>query len=138
MNGLAVVSQCLLREPFWHPDGLGAFRPSVAVAVQRYADNPKLTAHLKSPDFFGVKSNPSARFVSTRVEKAGGEYKITGDLTMLGKTNTITVPAQITTNNGGLTVAAKFKIDRTEWGMTYGRGKIDDDVSLTVNIKTTK
>jgi polyisoprenoid-binding protein YceI len=100
-----------------------------------YSDNPKLTAHLKSPDFFGVKSNPSAKFVSNKVERAGEEFKITGDLTMLGKTNSITVPARITMNNGALTVAARFKIDRTQWGMTYGKGKIDDDVSLTVNVK---
>jgi polyisoprenoid-binding protein YceI len=103
-----------------------------------YSDNPKLTAHLKSPDFFGVKSNPSAKFVSTKVEKAGGEYKITGDLTLLGKTNSITVPARITMNGGTLNLAAKFAIDRTQWGMTYGKGKIDDDVTLTVNVKATK
>src|SRR5271165_4206451 len=40
-----------------------------------YSDNPKLTGHLKSPDFFGVKSNPKAKFVSSKVEKAGGAYK---------------------------------------------------------------
>ena len=103
-----------------------------------YSDNPKLTAHLKSPDFFGVKSNPSAKFVSTKVEKAGSQYKITGDLTMLGKTNSVTVPAQITMSGGTLAIAANFKIDRTQWGMSYGKGKVDDDVSLTVNIKAAK
>ncbi len=35
-----------------------------------YTDNPMLTNHLKSPDFFGVKSNPKAKFVSTQVAKA--------------------------------------------------------------------
>src|SRR5262249_25742699 len=34
-----------------------------------YTDTPKLTNHLKSPDFFSVKSNPKSKFVSTRVEK---------------------------------------------------------------------
>src|SRR5688572_17686342 len=33
-----------------------------------YSDNPKLTQHLKSPDFFGVKTHPKAKFVSTKVE----------------------------------------------------------------------
>ena len=35
-----------------------------------YSDNPQLTMHLKSPDFFGVKNNPKAKFESTKVEKA--------------------------------------------------------------------
>jgi hypothetical protein len=44
MHGLAVVSQCLLRKAFRHSARLGPFRPSVAVAVQRHADNAKLAA----------------------------------------------------------------------------------------------
>jgi hypothetical protein len=38
------VNQCLLGEAFRHSAGFGAFRPSVAVTVQRHADNPKLAA----------------------------------------------------------------------------------------------
>src|SRR5260221_54928 len=34
-----------------------------------YSDNEKLTAHLKNPDFFGVKDNPKATFKTTKVEK---------------------------------------------------------------------
>jgi polyisoprenoid-binding protein YceI len=100
-----------------------------------YTDTAKLTAHLKSPDFFGVKSNPKSKFVSTKVEKSGDEYKVTGDLTMLGKTKSITFPAKLTVGAAGLTVASTFTIDRTEWGMTYGKGKIDDTVKLTVSVK---
>jgi polyisoprenoid-binding protein YceI len=103
-----------------------------------YADNPKLTNHLKSPDFFGVKSNPKAKFVSSRVEKAGEGYKVTGDLTMCGQTKSITFPAAIAVKGGTLTLTSQFKIDRTQWGMSYGRGKIHDDVALTVRVNATK
>src|SRR5262245_27500097 len=58
-----------------------------------YADVAKLTLHLKSPDFFGVKNNPKAKFVSTKVEKADKGVSITGDLTLNGKTKSITFPA---------------------------------------------
>ena len=102
-----------------------------------FSDNPKLTTHLKSPDFFGVKSNPKSKFVTTKVEKSDAGYKITGNLTMLDKTKSITFPAKLAINDeDGLSVVASFTIDRTQWGMTYGKGKIDDDVKLTVNIKT--
>ena len=101
-----------------------------------YADDPKLTNHLKSPDFFGVKTNPTAKFASTKVEKSGSEYKITGDLTMLGKTKSITFPATISAADGAFTLSASFTIDRTQWGMTYGPGKVDNNVKLTVNVNT--
>jgi polyisoprenoid-binding protein YceI len=100
-----------------------------------YSDNPKLTKHLLSPDFFAAKSNPKSKFVSTKVEKSGDEYKITGDFTMLGKTNTITVPAKLAVGGDGLSLSSAFSIDRTQWGMTFGQGKVDNAVKLTVTIK---
>ena len=103
-----------------------------------YSDNPKLTNHLKSPDFFGVKTNPTSKFVSSRVEKEGSEYRITGDLTLLGKTKSITFPAQIAIKDGALNLTSKFTIDRTQWGMTYGQGKVDNDVTLGVKIAAKK
>jgi polyisoprenoid-binding protein YceI len=101
-----------------------------------YADEPKLTNHLKSPDFFGVKSNPKAKFVSTSVEKAGGDYKVTGDLTMVGQTKSVAFPAQITLNGNALTLTSTFSIDRSKWGMKYGQGKVDNMVKLTVSVNT--
>src|SRR5580698_1633342 len=35
-----------------------------------YTDNDGLTKHLKGADFFGVKDNPTAKFMVTKVEKS--------------------------------------------------------------------
>jgi polyisoprenoid-binding protein YceI len=103
-----------------------------------YSDNPKLTQHLKSPDFFNVKSQPTAKFVSTKVEKAGGGYTVTGDLTLNGVTKSISFPARINVTEQGLTLSSQFAIDRTAFNMTYGKGKIDDNVALKVTVNATK
>lgn len=103
-----------------------------------YSDNDKLTTHLKSPDFFGVKSNPKATFASTKVEKDGADYKVTGDFTMLGQKKSITFPAKIAVKDDGVTLTSTFSIDRTQWGMTYGQGKVDNMVELNVSVKATK
>lgn len=100
-----------------------------------YSDNGNLTNHLKSPDFFGVKANPKAKFVSTKVEKSGEEYKVTGDLTMIGQTKPVTFPAKISVAGDSFTLTSSFSIDRTKWGMTFGKGKIDNDVKLNVSVK---
>jgi polyisoprenoid-binding protein YceI len=101
-----------------------------------YTDEPKLTAHLKSPDFFDVKANPKSKFVSTKVEKDGAQFKVTGDLTMAGKTKSITFPATVTLNGDGLAMSSSFAIDRTQWGMNYMPGKIDNPVKLKIDLKT--
>lgn len=103
------------------------------------SDDPKLTAHLKSPDFFAVKDHPKATFKSTKVEKTTAGVNVTGDLTMLGKTKAVTFPATVTVTGDALTVtSSEFKIDRTQWGMTYGKGKVDDAVTLKVVVTAKK
>jgi polyisoprenoid-binding protein YceI len=99
-----------------------------------YSDDPKLTAHLKAPDFFGVKTNPTSKFVSTRIEKSDKGYTITGDLTMNGKTKEVSFPATVSTGAGAVKIDSSFSIDKREWGMTYGGGKIDDQVALKVAV----
>lgn len=103
-----------------------------------WSDNGKLTDHLKAPDFFAVKDHPKATFKSTKVEKTDDGYAITGDLTMLGKTKPVTLPAKVSTSGGTLTLTSETKINRTDWGMTYGKGMIDDDVALKVEVKAKK
>jgi len=100
-----------------------------------YADDPRLTGHLKSPDFFGVKTNPKAKFVSTKVEKGDKGVTITGDLTLNGKTKSISFPATVSRTGGTLKVDSAFSIDKRDFGMTYGGGKIDDQVSIKVAVE---
>ena len=99
-----------------------------------YSDTEKLTAHLKNPDFFGVKDNPKATFKTTKVEKTEKGYTITGDLTLLGKTKPVTIPAAVAVKEHVLTLTSEFKINRSDWGMTFGKGMVDDAVSLKLAI----
>jgi polyisoprenoid-binding protein YceI len=103
-----------------------------------YSDNDGLTKHLKNPDFFNVKTNPKATFKTTKVEKAAKGYSVTGDLTMCGKTKAVTFPAEVTATADALTLKSEFKINRADWGMTYGKGKISDEVALRVNVTAKK
>lgn len=103
-----------------------------------YSDDEKLTAHLKNADFFDVKNNPKATFKTTKVEKGDKTYTITGDLTMLGKTKAVTFPASVSEKDGVLSLSTAFQIDRTEWGMTFGEGKIDKPVTLKLAVTAKK
>jgi polyisoprenoid-binding protein YceI len=99
-----------------------------------FSDDPKLTAHLKSPDFFGVKTNPKSKFESTKVEKSDKGYTITGNLTLNGKTKEISFPATVTATGGAVKIESSFSIDKRDFGMEYGGGKIDDKVSIKVAV----
>jgi polyisoprenoid-binding protein YceI len=95
----------------------------------------KLTNHLKSADFFNVNEHPKATFTSTKIEPAeAGKVTITGDLTLLGKTQAITFPATVSTENG-FDLKAEFQIDRTRFGMDYGTDNVLKEVDMTIAVK---
>lgn len=52
---------------------------------------PDRDAHLRSPDFLDVENHPALTFRSTGIVPNGSAWKLTGDLTIIGKTNPITL-----------------------------------------------
>lgn len=121
------------------PDG-DLTKLSVTIDIDTEAltsDNAGLTKHLQNADFFDVKNHPKASFKSTKIEKTEKGYTVTGDLTLLGKTKSVTFPATIAAGDS-LTVTASFAIDRTQWGMSYGKGKIDNDVTIGIAVTAKK
>ncbi|MEM6523544.1 MAG: YceI family protein [Bacteroidota bacterium] len=107
----------------------------------------KLEGHLLSDDFFAAEEFPTAEFVITSVENYSAEevvenkeeidfeykpasasdhmvesptHKITGNLTMRGTTLSISFPASVQIEDNAISAKAKFNIDRTRWGLSYG------------------
>ncbi|MFD1552825.1 hypothetical protein DNU06_08320 [Putridiphycobacter roseus] len=82
----------------------------------------KLTGHLKSADFFNVEVNPTAKFELTSIADGDDTYnsKVTGNLTILDSTKSISFLANISSSNEAVSIQSqKFAIDRTNWGMLY-------------------
>lgn len=52
---------------------------------------PDRDGHLRSPDFLDVENHPTLTFRSTRIVPDGDSWKLTGDLTIIGKTNPVTL-----------------------------------------------
>ena len=95
----------------------------------------KLTNHLKAPDFFDAREYPMAKFETTRIARnVDGDHQITGNLTMLTTTKEVSFPARVGMQNGELTLSAKLKIDRTEFGMTDHTDNVNEEVALQIDI----
>ena len=97
-------------------------------------DEPDLTKHLQTPDFFDVAKFPKANFTSTKIEAAGANYNITGNFDLHGVKKAITFPATIQVAPDKVTVSAEFSINRKDWNLTYP-GKADDLIRDGVVIK---
>jgi polyisoprenoid-binding protein YceI len=90
-----------------------------------WSDNDKLTGHLKSADFFDAPTFPTAAFTSTQVQPDGERFRLVGNLTLHGVTKSISIPADITIEDGRVTAATEFAIKRFDFGIEYP-GKTDD------------
>lgn len=87
--------------------------------------NQKLVGHLKSDDFFGVSSIPTAVFTVTETSPfVGGKSTVTGDITIKGKTERITFPVV----QKGNEYTAKIDIDRSKFDVRYGSGSFFDNL----------
>ncbi|MFT5568882.1 MAG: polyisoprenoid-binding protein YceI [Cyclobacteriaceae bacterium] len=108
----------------------------------------KLEGHLKSDDFFGVASNPTADFtITSAIAQGPGKYKIVGDLTIKGITKDVKFPAMVTEENGVYTATADITVDRSEYDVKYGSGSffdglgdkvIYDEFNLAVSLSVSK
>ncbi|SMD34976.1 Polyisoprenoid-binding protein YceI [Reichenbachiella faecimaris] len=89
----------------------------------------KLEGHLKSDDFFAVETYKTAAFKITDVKStAKGKYNVTGDLTIKGKTESVTFPTELTVKGNKATATAKITIDRTKYDVRYGSPSFFDDL----------
>ena len=106
-----------------------------AASVQ--TDEPDLTKHLQTPDFFDVSKYPKANFVSTKIEPStekGATHTITGNFDLHGIKKSISFPATIQVGPTNVSVNAEFAINRKDFGLVYP-GKADDLIKDGVVIK---
>ena len=107
--------------------------------------------HLKSADFFKTDEFPTMTFRSTSAEALGGDdYRITGDLSILGTTKPLTIDLEFNGaakdpfGNERVGFEGKAEILRSEWGLTWnaaletGGVLVSDKIKLNFDISAIK
>jgi len=99
--------------------------------------NRILIAHLQADDFFDTERFPEAVFTIESVEPIADapdgrpNVECFGSLTMKGVTNPVAFRATTgRTGDGGWVAQAQLWIDRTEWSVNYGSGKLYDFLGM--------
>jgi polyisoprenoid-binding protein YceI len=107
-------------------------------------------AHLKSADFFNIDQHPTMTFRSTGIKETGGDYLLTGDLTVAGKTRSVDFDLSfdgVQKDPWGGTRAgftAEAEISRKDWEMTWnvaletGGVLVGDKVKIELDVELVK
>lgn len=106
--------------------------------------NARLIDHLKSDDFFSVRTHPSARLEITKVQhKEGINYILTGNLTIKRLTHSLIFPATVAMENEKIVAEADITFDRSKYNVKFssasffenlGDEMIYDDIELKVRL----
>jgi polyisoprenoid-binding protein YceI len=111
---------------------------------------PQRDDHLRSADFFDVEQYPELRFESTSIEAKDDELTITGNLTIHGVTNPITLQAEVTGTESdpwgnervGLEISGS--LSRGDYGMKFnqalgsGNVLVGDKVKLRLDVSAVR
>lgn len=114
-------------------------------------NQPQRDEHLRSADFFDAETYPDIVFESTGITPAGaGAFDVTGNLTIHGVTNPITLRATLggtgtdPEGNERLGVEVTGELSRADFGMTFhqalggGNMLVGDTVKLSLDISAVK
>jgi len=126
----------------------------ISLTVESFGDDvestEKLVGHLKAPDLFNVEVYPTAKFEMTKIEAGSGEYNsvVTGNLTILEATKSITFNANVTVGDNEVSVVSEdFAVVRQDWGIIYhtegdegvpAEYIIANDIGFTINVTISK
>ena len=102
--------------------------------------------HLKTADFFEIEKYPDMTFKSTKVEKKGKNWMVTGDLMMKGVTKQISFPITVagfvkTERATKMGATAETVINRRDFGVNYdnklpgGVSAVSDEIKVVLNIE---
>ncbi len=108
-------------------------------------NDEKRDGHLKNQDFFLVEKFPAISFKSKSWKKTGADtYDVAGDLTIKDVTKPVVLKTKVLGFGPGARGAqiaafeATATINRTEFGLSYGKPAIADDVDILINIEAAK
>ncbi|WMD04351.1 YceI family protein [Streptomyces sp. FXY-T5] len=128
-----------------HLDGTDPSRSTASLDVVMDSietGNADRDGHLKSADFFKTDEFPAMTFRSTKAEALGGDdYRITGDLTILGTTRQLAIDLEFNGaakdpfGNERVGFEGKAEILRSEWGLTWNAALETGGVLVSDKIK---
>ncbi|QIJ64899.1 YceI family protein [Streptomyces sp. JB150] len=137
-----------------HLDGTDPSKSSASIDVKMDSidtGNADRDGHLRSADFFKTDEFPTMTFRSTKAESLGGDdYRVTGDLSILGVTKPITIDLEFNGaakdpfGNERVGFEGKATILRSEWGLTWnaaletGGFLVSDKIKLNFDISAIK
>lgn len=81
--------------------------------------NPRRDRHLRSADFFDVANHPDLTYAADSVSLTDGGVRITGQLTVRGRTLPAPFDATVSISDGEVWLDGQLQVNRADFGLTW-------------------
>src|SRR5580693_8170927 len=101
----------------------GAFRQVTGVITVAAGSidtkNSTRDKHLRSADFFDIANHPDITFTADGVSAADEDVRVTGSLTVRGRTRPASFDAKVSTAEGEVWLDGELRVNRADFGLTW-------------------
>jgi polyisoprenoid-binding protein YceI len=81
--------------------------------------NSRRDKHLRSADFFDIANHPDITFAADGVTPADGGVRVTGSLTVRGRTRPVSFHATVSAADGEMWLDGELQVNRADFGMSW-------------------
>jgi polyisoprenoid-binding protein YceI len=88
---------------------------------------------LRSAKLFDVANHPNITFTVESIQPATGGARVTGSLSVRGRTQPLSFDAKVSLTDGAVELEAKIPVNRADFGLTYspmGMASLDNTVTI--------
>ena len=115
-----------------HPEK-AVFSMSVEAAKVN-TDNDSRDNHLRKEEYFDVAKYPKITFKSEKITGKGGDFTVSGQLTIKGVTKTISFPFKAEPKDDGYLFEGSFQINRRDFKVGGNGVVLGDNVTVSLSV----
>lgn len=92
----------------------------------------------QTAEWFEAAKYPNIRYVSSKIEKSGDNYTVTGTLTIKGISKEKKVPLKVSKSGNDLTFSGAFPLNRLDYKVGKKSDIVPDIMNISYSIPVTK
>lgn len=92
----------------------------------------------QTAEWFDAAKHPDIRYVSSKIEKSGNEYLVTGTLTIKGISKEKKVPLKVSKSGSDLSFTGSFVVNRIDFKVGKPSEAVPNNMNITYSIPVTK
>jgi len=92
----------------------------------------------QTSEWFDAAKYPDITYVSSKIEKSGSDYVVTGTLKIKGVSKTKSVPMKVTKSGSDLTFSGSFVVNRMDYKVGKPSETVPNNMNINYSIPVTK